>query len=568
MEEPDLFIPSPQPKVNNSMQQSPMSVQKARREAQWQLEREEVSRQAQMASNSRSAVYIESDESDAEIHEYEAGVRGSYDEQPAPYGESESEEEPDDFEPDLVPEPLPRESQAVDLEPLDEEEDGYDDIWQLEANDHDHISEHSEDERLREEAAEAASPWRDLAATSSRQNHWSSSPGYVDPERDSALYYGPSKVRELREQKVDLDALLAEEDTPNRAQYYNGTSTPRAMLNRRLGTQRSPLNGSPLKDTVSRTPAHIRLQPLSQSPDVPRADESPRVSHQSPHVEHSLEEDDSVSNAALGRSEPVDAPLTSTPRTRQPNGEHQGSSWFKRITSFTPQWLKAPTRARSSSVTTIPEESEYEDDDEVAHIESAKEVDGHLDDEPLSRQGSQSPASPWRQVARSPPMQEDNLPAIDDEKPFFERSVSQELVEDATPANDLHEASSGRRPLAVFGYFSDAHYIALRRIYQIAKRYPERFEYFDSPGRAAIIGDWIWTSDGHHGVPITEIQFAIIDRFAQELSRADIQYGGSGHVDWTEADLHRRLISIIIGEQIREERKAKANRGTSVDTWR
>jgi hypothetical protein len=287
-------------------------------------------------------------------------------------------------------------------------------------------------------------------------------------------------------------------------------------------------------------------------------------------VEHSLEEedDDSVSNVALGQTESAHVPLTSTPRTHQPNGEYQGSSWFKKITSFTPQWLKAPTRARSSSVTTIPEESEFEDDDEVAQIESAKELDGHLDDEPLSRQGSQSPASPWRQLTRSPQMQEDDQPIVEDDEPFYERSVSRELVEDANTANNLHEASHGPRPLAVFGYFSDAHYIALRRIYETAKRYPERFQYFDSPGRAAIIGDWIWTSDGHHGVPITEIQFAIIDRFAQELSRADIQYGGSGQIDWTEADLHRRLISIIIGEQIREERKAKANRGTSVDTWR
>lgn len=133
--------------------------------------------------------------------------------------------------------------------------------------------------------------------------------------------------------------------------------------------------------------------------------------------------------------------------------------------------------------------------------------------------------------------------------------------------DDRHELS-GPRPLAVFGYFSDDHYKALRRVYRMAKRDPERFPYYDAPGRAQIIGDWIWTSDGRHGVPITEVQFAIIDRFVHDLSRADVQYGGSGQVDWTEADLHRRLISIIIGEQIREERKAKATRGVSVDTWR
>jgi hypothetical protein len=102
----------------------------------------------------------------------------------------------------------------------------------------------------------------------------------------------------------------------------------------------------------------------------------------------------------------------------------------------------------------------------------------------------------------------------------------------------------------------------------MAKRSPERFPYHEAPGRAEIIGDWIWTSDGHHGVPITEVQFAIIDRFVFDLSRADVEYGGSGEVEWTEADLHRRLISIIIGEQIRENQKAKSARGASVDTWR
>lgn len=182
--------------------------------------------------------------------------------------------------------------------------------------------------------------------------------------------------------------------------------------------------------------------------------------------------------------------------------------------------------------------------------------------------------------ARSfPPIEEEDDPIheridsrglLEENVPVSERSVSQDPLEneDAEPVNYQDEASPGPRPLAVFGYFSDEHYAALRRIYRVAKRYPERLEYYDAPGRAAIIGDWIWTSDGHHGVPITEIQFAIIDRFAHELARADMQYGGSGQIDWTEADLHRRLISIIIGEQIREERKAKANRGTSVDTWR
>lgn len=612
-------------KFNKSIQQSPMSHQKVQREAQWQLEREEVSRQAQMASNSRSVVYIDSDENAAEDdddigfeHEqrFESETRYGFDEEhhdsaPSPIPE--------------LPEPAPYVAQDIEPEPepepVEDEDDGYDDIWQLEANDHSHISQHSEHDDVQSHPQPVARPLGNLAPISAGQDYLSSSP-YATSEHDYVARFGPSKVRELREQKVDLSALLAEEDTPNRTRYYNGTSTPRSVLTRPLGTQNPFINSSPMKDPVSRTPARIRLQPLSQSsPDVPSPrvpspqiaflDEkkSPKVVQRSPPMQKPLEEDyhgSSVSNAAFSQSESADVDSASTPQPRQLNKEEPGSSWFSKITSFTPQWLKAPTRDRSSSVSTIPEEaSDFEDEEEMASIESAKELDGHFQDGPLSKQASQSPVSHWRQPSpsQSPQIQQDPLPIMEEEDPIHERgvsrdpfeeedpidernvsrglleeeevpvserSVSQGLLEneDAEPVNPQNGASPGPRPLAVFGYFSDEHYAALRRIYRVAKRYPEHFEYYDAPGRAAIIGDWIWTSDGHHGVPITEIQFAIIDRFAQELARADIQYGGSGQIDWTEADLHRRLISIIIGEQIREERKAKANRGTSVDTWR
>ncbi|KAF4769945.1 hypothetical protein HAV15_011743 [Penicillium sp. str.  len=595
-------------KFNKSMQQSPMSHQKVQREAQWQLEREEVSRQAQMASNSRPVVYIDSDENAAE-DDSDIGF------EPERRFESETgygfDEEHNDSAPGPIPEPAPYVAQDIEPEPepepIEDEDDGYDDIWQLEANDHSHISQHSENDGVQSHPQPVARPLGNLAPISAGQDHLSSSPYATSSEHDYVARFGPSKVRELREQKVDLSALLAEEDTPNRARYYNGTSTPRSVLARPSGTHDPFINSSPMKAPVSRTPARIRLQPLSQSsPDVPNPrvpspqiaflDEkkSPNVVQRSPPMQEPLEEDyhiSSVSNPALSQSESANLDSASTPQPRQLNKEEPGSSWFSKITSFTPQWLKAPTRDRSSSVSTIPEEaSDFEDEEEMASIESAKELDGHFQDGPLSKQASQSPASHWRQPSpsQSPQIQQDPLPTMEEDEdpihersasrdpleeeevPVFERSVSQDILdnEDAEPVNPQNGASPGPRPLAVFGYFSDEHYAALRRIYRVAKRYPELFEYYDSPGRAAIIGDWIWTSDGHHGVPITEIQFAIIDRFTQELSRADIQYGGSGQIDWTEADLHRRLISIIIGEQIREERKAKANRGTSVDTWR
>ncbi|KAJ5793940.1 hypothetical protein N7457_000539 [Penicillium paradoxum] len=588
---------------NNSLQQSPMSHQKAR-EARWQLDREAISRQAQMASNSQSVVYIDSDENESDNY----GKSGfGYAHQPQRHRHIGFgfDEKPDDPEPEPVPKPARHVARHVEPEPepepSEDEDDGYDDIWQLEANDHSHVSHHLGHDDIQSQPEPVAAPLGNLPAPSAGKSSLNSSP-YVASEHDYVARFGPSKVRELREQKVDLSALLAEEDTPNRARYYNGTSTPRSVLDRPSGIQHSPINGSALRGPVSRTPARIRLQPLSQSsPEVPTppvagpefaslGGMASRVMQRSPSMERPAEAGHKKSHTSSGAfDEPESANLdsTSTPQLRQLNREEPGSSWFSKITSFTPQWLKAPARERSSSVSTIPEEpSDFEDEEELVGIKSAEELHGHLEDEPLSKQGSQSPTSHWRQPFQSPRMQ-DPLPSTEIEEPIYERSVSRDSLEKqmepvsersvsrgpsenevAERVNRQDETSPGPRPLAVFGYFSDEHYIALRRIYRIAKRYPEQFEYYDAPGRAAIIGDWIWTSDGHHGVPITEMQFAIIDRFAQELARADIQYGGSGQIDWTEADLHQRLISIIIGEQIREERKAKANRGTSVDTWR
>jgi hypothetical protein len=109
--------------------------------------------------------------------------------------------------------------------------------------------------------------------------------------------------------------------------------------------------------------------------------------------------------------------------------------------------------------------------------------------------------------------------------------------------------------LATSGYFTNAHYTLLRRLYRLAKNTPGIFPYHPKPSHAEIIGDYIWTSDNAYGVAITKQQFAIIHRFRQELAVADRRTGGSGYVGWTEAELHRRLVSLIIGEQIREDIK-------------
>ncbi|KAJ5645048.1 hypothetical protein N7507_011059 [Penicillium longicatenatum] len=463
-------------------------------------------------------------------------------------------------------------SQERDLEPEVPDEDGFDDIWQQEARDHSYISQQSDD--YGSPVQESKSPWKRIARSSAHQGNLSSSPAYVTVEHDDARYFDRTHIRKLRDQEVDLSAIMAEEDTPNRARYYNGTSTPRSIL-RRPGLQ-SSINESAMKPASQKPEKRVRLQPISQSPERVSEVEASPAAHRSsqfspPNEIHANESISGSDNNDSGQD------FTATPKPpHQQEGEPE-ATWFQRITSLTPRWLKAPPKSRyddtSSEASEAEQDYEQSDEEEPEHMQSAPEIREDSEHEPLSSPSHQSSVGQVDESARSPSVdEEDHLPSIEEEAedPWIQPEVPEDAMEyDPVADHDKLERPKPRpRPLAVFGYFSDAHYNSLRRIYRMAKRHPERFPYFDAPGRAEIMGDWMWTSDGHHGVPITEVQFAVIDRFVHELSHADIEYGGSGQVDWTEADLHRRLISVIIGEQIREERKAKSLRGGSVDTWR
>jgi hypothetical protein len=523
--------------------------------------------------------------------------------------------EPDDSEPDHVPQSHATNRVAdIDQGAMDDDNGGFDDIWQQEARDNSYLSQHSDD-REQVTTENVTSPWRPLDGVYENEEYMSSSPAYVTLDDDNTKYLGPTHVRKLRDEDVDLSALLAREDTPNHARYYNGTSTPRSILSRRSGPQPPSINGSSIKSASSRkSRQRVRLQPISQSPEREPEPEvsSPAIRHKLSPPQHQPEEIDetgSASDAGLHETESNQTGSVATPEhLHQPNGDVPGSTWFQRITSLTPRWLKAPADSHDDSSSAVSEDEsenyDHEDQEAMDSIESAKGIREHLKHAPRSIRLSESP-QPLDKTARSPqPDFQENVSSLEDEdddeedlfieqvapnpnmkqkmhpgKDYDEDEAEDLFIEQGVPnqsaksaaarrtTDDPHELS-GPRPLAVFGYFSDDHYKALRRVYRMAKRDPERFPYYDAPGRAQIIGDWIWTSDGRHGVPITEVQFAIIDRFVHDLSRADVQYGGSGQVDWTEADLHRRLISIIIGEQIREERKTKVTRGVSVDTWR
>lgn len=663
-EEEDEHMPvSIQPRQTNSPQVNTNDYTRTQREQEWQRKREVVSRHARDPRNSERLIYIESDEDIPQEDpkstfdgRSQTGVEFDLNEQPLDE-EPFDEEVPDDesfdeelegFEPDVVPvsQPVTTQSIRVEQEPIYEDDDdgsediwrqdtfnsepGHvlepvpvhdqnmemeqealdvddagDDIWQLEARDQSHLSQQSESWAQKDPVQDPSSPWRKAASLSANQDQLSSSPAYVTVEHRDGLHQVPTHIRKLRDQDVDLSAILAEEETPNRARYYNGTSTPRELPSRRPG---APL-ASAMKSASStrKTGQRVRLQPISQSsPEIGSEAEfsyspafKPNNSHQEP-IEEAV--DEPFSDAAHETDPGYADAATATPKPpRQSDQDAPVSTWFQRITSLTPRWLKAPNGDEDdSSSSAAASEDEYEDDDkenqvEFANIESAQDVRGDYEPAHLSDRSSESP-SRYLEESASPPQskargyvhsieeearlrsaqgdfddRQDGDPDVDAEPSIAEEdSVGDDLVEaDAVELINTNHAKSVRpRPLPTFGYFSDEHYKALRRVYRMAKRSPERFPYHEAPGRSEIIGDWIWTSDGHHGVPITEVQFAIIDRFVYDLSRADVEYGGSGEVEWTEADLHRRLISIIIGEQIRENQKAKSARGTSVDTWR
>ncbi|KAJ5735314.1 uncharacterized protein N7483_000439 [Penicillium malachiteum] len=489
-----------------------------------------------------------------------------------------------DDEVDSQPEPEPyrsayRETHVQEEMGVGEEEteEGFDDIWQQEARDHSFLSQHSDDDAP-PPVQESTTPWKKIGSAATRQNNLSSSPAYVAIEHDGTKHLEQTHIQKLRDQEVDLSAILGEEDTPNRARYFNGSSTPKSILKRRIAAPYSSINGSGVRSIKSEK--RVRLQPISQSPepDFHAEINSPPV-HESPHVGSAsgrVDYSDATHSPEVHDTQSLGEQSAITPEHTRHAQEGEPSSWFRRITSLTPRWLKAPTRSRYDSSSDISEDEpdDYQSDqDEPGNDGSAHDIREDPEHEPLRSPLNEYSTEQVDESAGAPSMGEGHMSLIEmEEDQFAEQEESDDAIEPEPEAVDLVENSHDKlqkpRPLAVFGYFSDAHYTLLRRVYRMAKRHPERFPYFDAPGRADIIGDWMWTSDGHHGVPITEVQFAVIDRFVHELSHADIEYGGSGQVDWTEADLHRRLISVIIGEQIREERKSKTARGMSVDTWR
>ncbi|GFF34920.1 hypothetical protein IFM58399_04036 [Aspergillus lentulus] len=578
---------TPQQVLSGTAVKDTPSTEMKRRLEEWQREREAVSREIQLA-NASQVIVVDSDTTGPPSPELDANgdKMGSQSDEEADPGGSHGQElgdyearevyDEDRRDQDVNPGESPQHDfEADQAEEVYEEEDeeGYEDIWQQEARDHSNISQRSSTLHGREnddvEARQEPNPSESSPAPGEPRGIFSPKSWTYDNAK--VPFLGHSRVKKLREETVDLSAVLRGEETPRHIRRYYGQSSPEKSANGDSPEQqRSNLDflEENAEDYGIEDDQGSRIY-LESSPNRASDDDTfqidPTTRHESEmqRADQMAEEieDEHIPTTALADTRSAYEENSTTPaQNREFGGDGQASTWFQKITSLTPGWLKAPVRKSFGPASPGSEEVSEEEPEEEPDVRSAN-AQTLLDDQlypkethETSRQGLQSP--------------EQNNAQPDSPMSSAVRPVEEVRVETYEP----------HFPLAVSGYFTDNHYLLLRRLYRLAKRHPERFPYYPAPGRSDIIGDWIWTSDGEHGVRVTETQFAIIDRFVQELARGDLQAGGTGQIGWTEADMHRRLISIIIGERIREEMKAEmgdktsaqqiGGRGAALTAWR
>jgi hypothetical protein len=491
-------------------------------EAEWQRERERVSRQIDEAG-SENVIVLESEE-DAPLQ-----------------SESDTHEEISDVA-----------SEA--------EDDDFGDVWQEEARNHD--SSFDRHRTLKASQSEKRSDASKYAEQGGRQTDYTQRAQSYDwdPSRGEIPPLGRSRMAQIREEEVDLSLLLKPRDTPKSRQYYSNSSPYTAL------SQASRSNRS-LKHGVIRDASSPAQRSLLHSNRVSREREealsSDIVEHNEVYQEDSMaeeedeeeredeqDEEDEVQEEEEEEEEEEDVFIQDGPEPIQdePSSFHHSvaatstpehspkQSWFRRITNnFTPDWWTTSKKEHINATDMPLDESQsppFKADSSERH----------------SSVGEEMPSLKRSRSSRDFEEEEE------EEEEEAEEMKQPSPVYNAQPRSKKQRASYSS-VLALSGYFTDAHYVGLKRLYQQAKRFPERFPYYSTERREEMLGDTLWTSDGERGLPITKIQFGILDRFVSDLMRADIRNGGRGEIGWTEDDLHKRLFSIIVGEEIRRERK-------------
>ncbi|KAL4878656.1 hypothetical protein BJY04DRAFT_229690 [Aspergillus karnatakaensis] len=600
---------TPNSQLDGPTESSP-STEMKRRFAEWQREREAISRTIQMA-NSSQVIVIDSDASDLRGSDAMDDV-DDVDLSPQKLMQNEPLQEDEEY--DAGYENINREQDYVADDNDVDDDDGYEDIWQEQAKDEGNSGQRS---ILEPQDDMESSPWKGASASADREYGRTFSPDYWVNGQSNVPNLGQSHIRKLREQAVDPSILLRAEDTPNRVRYYYGRSSPLSAV--KDGSQRAPSSAASQRQRDAKLyeesgePYELEIEAEHEdyvdfSPEKDLGDDTFQIDPTTRFVNeirrHHPEFADNASVSDDGGSDISAHEESLTPRNPPLHNDHPGSTWFQKITGLTPGWLKAPNRepspqhARSSPPQTSAkpptpiEEYSEEDEEDLQKLQTEDDVRDIEESQPVRKPGpepqSQSESeshieqeapsiphsntihsSPSLSPSPSPPIQRRQQPSPRQQpKPASPQNLQQQPSPKNQPQPQSQaQAKSKTNPLPTSGPFTDNHYSLLRHIYHRAKHSPQLFPPHPGTAHKPIIGDYIWTSDNNYGVPITELQFAIVYRFRRELAALDRKAGGDGRVRWTDAELHRRLVSVIIGEQIREDRAAGEGRESEVG-WR
>ncbi|OJD21188.1 hypothetical protein ACJ73_07475 [Blastomyces percursus] len=594
------------PSNKNQSPQLLLGSEMARREAQWQREREAISRQIQQA-NSSQVIVIDSDEGSPERH-------------------------PPDNED-------PKEHHANDQM----EEEDYEDIWQQEAREAESQSESASFvELIKPPRRVLPTPWKRNVDIVDHSPGEEATPG-PDPywaTRTNVyplLPSGKTETAKFREQNDESSSLLGSPESATRRFYQQNNVSPESASSQpehpedqppmrsttiptfaaSYGRNESPYSDGQVSDAHAIYPqwapppeigkketghtspdnGDISSQPSVEDdhlyPELPS--NSVNSSRNSPGAKEIYSEPESPNITPRMRQdyqhdqEPSTIQLQSPIETQQ---EPRPSSWFHKLTDLAPSWLTTPASRKverkqpesirnpaspaspASPVSQTRELSVESPSVQMSPPTQRYSVSGSLA-QLLSTESSLIQQSPVGEpVAQASPSQEsparESLPEEPPAHQRFHQPIKRMMVDTGTQFSSppiskpkpqiRRQPPSQRKALAISGYFTDDHYAALRHLYHKAKRSPGSFCYIETPDRNEILGQRIYSADGVYSRRITEMQIAIVDKFRRDLSVDSRRRGGTGKVEWSETELLRRLFSIIVGEQVRRERKRDLER--------
>ncbi|KAI5298970.1 hypothetical protein KEM55_002723 [Ascosphaera atra] len=356
--------------------------------------------------------------------------------------------------------------------------------------------------------------------------------------------------------KVDLPLVEEEHTTlPDEASKQTRQEAPDARKKRRHGTSRSKeaphhrrrarpeaaakdlesemphvsaSQGKRDAPTVQQTtPFAVRAKRIpiaSLSPQKSRAQPKtsklkPRSSHREPKVKGANTEE--RRDAKLARNQ------ASSGTEKPPR-----SSWLTRLASLAPSWLRG-----SQDFTDVSEHAAHATETAASSQERLEQND--------DKQGS---------LGDSGVVLSDHAEVAPRQKP----SASEKTSHKPQHPSKRQSATGGpRKSLATSGYFTDDHYYFLRSLYRHARATPESFPYIASPTKDALVGQTMAAANGAYSRQVTKLEIAVVDKFKECLSEQSIRRGGNGTVGWTDLELLSQLFTIIVGAEIRKERKKK-----------